>query len=84
MSDKKPDLPSDFPADLKEPISKGWSKEPNKRPPIEEFKSVLNKMLTSEGKDVGDLDHSLSMPPEDRQTDGDEDRHRYQQQSTGN
>jgi serine/threonine protein kinase len=48
MSDKKPDVPSDFPSHLKELILLGWSKEPKERPYIEEFKSVFNTMLKPE------------------------------------
>ena len=51
MSDKKPVIPADFPAELKELVFQGWSKEPKKRPPIQEFKLALNRMLTIEGKD---------------------------------
>ncbi len=51
MFDKKPAIPSDFPSDLKELVIQGWSKYQKERPPIEDFKSALNKMLTSEGKD---------------------------------
>ncbi len=50
MTDKKPALPSNFPTDLKELIIKGWSKDPNARPPIDNFKSALMEMLTEEGK----------------------------------
>ena len=83
ISNKKPEVPSNFPVDLKEPISKGWSKEPNERPPIKEFKSALNKMLTFKGKEVTHMDNSLSIS-EDRQTDREADRHSQQIQSTGN
>jgi hypothetical protein len=51
MSDKKPAIPLDFPAELKELVIQGWSKEPKTRPPIQGFKLALNKMLTIEGKD---------------------------------
>jgi hypothetical protein len=51
MSDKKPAIPSDFPAELKELVIQGWSQEPKERPPIQEFKSELNKMRPKEGKD---------------------------------
>jgi hypothetical protein len=51
MSDKKPAIPSNFPSDLKELVIQGWSKDQKERPPIEDFKSALNKMLTCEGKD---------------------------------
>ncbi len=44
-------MPSDFPAELKELVIRGWSKEPKKRPPIQEFKLALNKMLNLGGKD---------------------------------
>jgi hypothetical protein len=50
MSDKKPAIPADFPAELKELVIQGWSKEPEKRPLIQEFKSALIKMLTREVK----------------------------------
>jgi hypothetical protein len=46
--DKKPDIPDDFPSELKNLISLGWSKDPTKRPSIPEFKSGLIKMI---GKD---------------------------------
>ena len=48
--DEKPVIPSDFPSDLKELICRGWTKEPKKRPPIEEFKFAFNKMLPKQGK----------------------------------
>jgi hypothetical protein len=51
MSNKKPAIPSDFPLILIELMLNGWSKEQKERPSIHEFKSALNKMLTSEGKD---------------------------------
>ena len=51
MSDKKPVIPADFPAELKELVFQGWSKDPKERPQIQEFKLALNKMLTIEGKD---------------------------------
>ncbi len=50
MSDKKPAIPSDVPAELKELVVQGWSKDPKERPPIQEFKSELNKMLHKQGK----------------------------------
>ncbi len=50
MSDKKPAIPSDFPAELKQLVNQGWSKEPKKRPLIHEFKSAFNKMLPKERK----------------------------------
>jgi hypothetical protein len=42
--DRKPAIPSDFPFTLKQPVVQGWSKDPMERPPIQEFKSALNKM----------------------------------------
>jgi serine/threonine protein kinase len=45
ISDIKPDVPSDFPSDLKELVIQSFSKEPNERPPIKDIKSALNKML---------------------------------------
>ncbi len=50
MSDKKPAIPSDFPLALNELMLNGWSKDPNERPSIEEFKSAFNKMLPKQGK----------------------------------
>ncbi len=50
MSDKKPVIPLDFPSDLRELVIQGWSKDPKKRLPIQEFKSALNKILAIEGK----------------------------------
>ncbi len=64
MSDKKPAIPSNFPSDLKDLVIQGWSKDQKKRPPIEDFKSALNKMLTSEGKD-----QSLTLLEEEQQLD---------------
>ncbi len=57
MSDKKPAIPSDFPLLLIELLLCGWSKDPKERPPIKEFKSALNRMLTENGRD-----HSLTLP----------------------
>ncbi len=51
MSDKKPAIPSDFPAELKELVILGWSKDSKERPLIQEFKSELNKMFYQDGKD---------------------------------
>ncbi len=50
MSDKKPAISADFPAELKELVIQGWSKDPKERPSIQEFKSAFNKMLPKEGK----------------------------------
>ena len=69
MSDKKPDVPSDFPSDLKELIHKGWSKEPKERPVIEEFKSALTKMLSR-----AERDHSQTLP-EDNSSNEKEEQH---------
>ena len=80
MSNKHPDVPSDFPVALKELIFKGWSKEPKKRPPIEEFKSALNKMLTAEETKIADMDNSLSM--QERQTERLTDKQRDGQTNT--
>ncbi len=46
--DKKPNLPSNFPSDLKELVYQGYSKEPQERPHIKYFQSALNKMLLAE------------------------------------
>jgi serine/threonine protein kinase len=51
MSDKKPVVPSTFPTELKELVIQGWSKEPKKRPPVQEFKLALYKMLNLKGKE---------------------------------
>ncbi len=48
MSDQKPAMPSYFPSHLKELILLGWSKEPTKRPQLDDFKSVFNTMLKQE------------------------------------
>ncbi len=48
MLDEKPKFPSDFPSELKELVSKGWSKIPTERPPLQEFMAALNTMLTVE------------------------------------
>jgi hypothetical protein len=45
MSDKKPAIPSDFPSQLKGLINMGWSKDPKRRPLIEEYKSAFSTML---------------------------------------
>jgi hypothetical protein len=63
MSDKKPAIPSAFPSDLKELVTKGWSKEPKKRPLIQDFKLALNTMQTGEEKG-----HSLTLPEEKTST----------------
>jgi hypothetical protein len=57
MSDKKPVIPSDVPAELKELVIQGWSKDPKERPSIQEFKSAFNKMLPKQGKG-----QSLTLP----------------------
>ena len=48
ISDQKPNLPSNFPSDLKELVFQGFSKEPQERPSIEAFQSALDKMLLAE------------------------------------
>ncbi len=48
ISDEKPPVPSNFPFHLKELVFQGYSKEPQERPPIEDFQSALNKMLLAE------------------------------------
>ncbi len=48
ISDEKPPVPSNFPFQLKDLVFQGYSKEPQKRPPIEDFQSALNNMLTDE------------------------------------
>jgi hypothetical protein len=50
MSDKKPAISADFPAELKELVIQGWSKDSKERPSIQEFKSAFNKMLPKQGK----------------------------------
>jgi serine/threonine protein kinase len=50
MFDTKPEIPADFPTYLKSLILHGWSKEPKERPPLQEFKSSLNKMLIGKEK----------------------------------
>ncbi len=50
MNDKKPVIPSNFPSELKEVVNQGWSKDPKERPPVQKFKSALNKMLTGDKK----------------------------------
>jgi hypothetical protein len=45
----KPEIPSDFPALLKDLICHGWSQEPKERPNLEVFKFVLTTMLRDEG-----------------------------------
>jgi serine/threonine protein kinase len=49
---RKPDMPKDFPSELKYCILNGWSKEAKNRPPLAEFKSALNKMLFKDEKEV--------------------------------
>jgi hypothetical protein len=50
--DKKPVIPSDFPSHLKELVLQGWSFNPKERPPVQEFKAALNKMLAGEEKEA--------------------------------
>ncbi len=38
-------MPTTFPSNLKELVCRGWSKDPKERPPIQEFKFALMKML---------------------------------------
>jgi hypothetical protein len=45
-------MPEDFPSDLKNCILNGWSKETKSRPPLEEFKKALHKMLPEDEKEV--------------------------------
>ena len=45
MNDKRPAMPEDFPSNLKELVSRGYSKEPRERPKLVHFQSALNKML---------------------------------------
>jgi serine/threonine protein kinase len=47
LSDKKPDMPTKFPSNLKELICRGWSKEPKERPKIKEIKDSLMTMLNT-------------------------------------
>ncbi len=48
ISDIKPAVPSHFPSDLKELVLQSFSKEPKKRPPIEDINSALEIMLKGE------------------------------------
>ncbi len=41
-------MPFNFPSVLKELVCQGYSKEPQERPPIEDFKSALKKMFTEQ------------------------------------
>jgi serine/threonine protein kinase len=45
MRDVRPAMPEDFPSELKELVSQGYSKEPTERPKLLHFQSALNKML---------------------------------------
>jgi serine/threonine protein kinase len=44
IENKKPNMPSNFPSDLKELVFKSFSKEPTQRSPLEDFQSALEKM----------------------------------------
>jgi serine/threonine protein kinase len=46
--DEKPEIPSEFPAVLKELVLTGWSKKPRERPEIEKFSLALSLMLKEE------------------------------------
>ncbi len=48
QNNTKPEIPSEFPAFLKDLICHGWSKEPKKRPNLQVFKFVLTTMLREE------------------------------------
>jgi hypothetical protein len=61
-TDKKPAIPSDFPAELKELVIQGWSKEPKERPPLQEFKSALNNMLNVDEKQSIVNNNSTTLP----------------------
>ena len=67
MSDKKPAISADFPAELKELVIQGWSKDPKERPSIQEFKSALNKMLPREGKHQPLMLQDINYPKEKRE-----------------
>jgi hypothetical protein len=65
--DEKPVIPSDFPFDLKELVIQGWSKDPKKRLPIQDFQSALNKMLPGEGKHQSLMFQENNYPKEKRE-----------------
>ncbi len=50
QTNKTPEIPKEFPIELKKLVCLGWSKEPEKRPGIEEFKFALTTMLKDEEK----------------------------------
>ncbi len=45
IKDEKPIIPLEFPADLKNLVSDGWSIKPRERPEIGKFRSALSLML---------------------------------------
>ncbi len=59
--DRKPEIPQNFPSDLKNVILCGWSKEPKKRASIEEFNSALNKVLIVKEAQADETDCSLNL-----------------------
>jgi serine/threonine protein kinase len=46
MRDERPAMPEDFPSELKELVSQGYSKEPKERPELVHFQTALSKMLS--------------------------------------
>jgi hypothetical protein len=48
LQNEAPEIPSEFPAALKNVISDGWSQKPRERPEIEKFKLALNVMKQEE------------------------------------
>ena len=44
IKNQRPEFPSDFPAELKAVIQKGWSNSPEDRPEIEAFRTELKKL----------------------------------------
>ena len=44
MSGKRPDVPDDFPENLKQLILKGWSQDPNERCSLTEFIAEFKEM----------------------------------------
>ena len=48
LQNEAPEIPSEFPAALKNVISDGWSQKPRERPEIEKFKLALNVLKEEE------------------------------------
>ncbi len=65
--DEKPVIPSDFPFDLRELVIQGWSKYPKERLPIQDFQSVLNKMLPSGRKLKSLMLQDINYPKEKKE-----------------